>query len=696
MTINLADKLRLQIGVPTGGLPNLLANPDGRALTAGWSSVSSAMQIDRFDLGDGPFIQLRQLSGVDPYAYTDPALCPAGRYVAASFQTRTATGSPTVAYFTILVQCLDADGAVLATSSTSGFLQHSSGTTRSYSNPVLAPAGTVAARMQVRLFGNTSGGAPVSGSYIWLSDAMLTHAATSAALTAGYGYEPPHDWLDVLGPTHEISTDTSALNLGTLTAEILDADLDPALVDTVRPGKPVRLQALVDGVWEDVFTGTTSNGTTAYDKRKGGDLSEKGAVRVTLSATNAIAPLSNLGESRGVETIADLRQLVRGRGVGWRINGSTSAYFAPLSVISRNDSASILDQIAITRDSNLGYAWVDRHNWLNVTATSSSTAQLALTDDVAGATEDLVYSYVDADVAYSTGSCINEVTIKFLRYNAEEQSTEEIAYGPYRDEASIATYGAYTAEFTIQAPAEDEFAIQLYAASILTANAVPQITARTVVINARDDLGVQVAATADLYAPVRVVYADRVDSVVRISSIKHTISATNDGGKWLTTYGFEPASGVAAPTVTPSPPAVVNAVGLLSSRYRTTTQALSNNVETTVNFDAAVDADGIPYASGVWTVPKKGRYLVSATVTFAVNGTGTRQARLQKNGSGYVKIGSAGGTTQSHISAEVSDTVKCNAGDTLRILALQSSGGNLDVAGGTSKWTTASITYLGI
>jgi len=697
--VRVADKLRLQIAVPTGGLPNLLQNPDGRDLTAGWSSVSSAMQIDRYDLddGSGPFVQLRQLGGVDPYAYTDPVPCPAGEYVAASFQTRAATGSPAVPYFVVLVQCLNAAGAVIATSTSSGYLQHSSGT-RSYANPVQAPAGTTSARMQVRLYGNTSGAAPTSGSYIWLTDAMLTHAGFPLTPASAYGYQPPHNWLDVLGPTHSINVDTSALNLGTLTAEILDADLDPALVDTVRPGKPVRLQALVDGTWEDVFTGTTALGTTAYDKRKGGDLTEKGAVRVTVTANNAIAKLSNLGEARGVQNIADLRQLVRGRGVGWRINGSTSAYFAPLTVISRNDSASILDQIAITRDSNLGFAWIDRHNWLNVESASPSTAEVALTDDPGSATEDLVYSYVDADVGYSTTSCINEVTVKFLRYNASTQETEEIAYGPYRDEASIATYGPFGAEFTIQGVTEDPIAIGIYAANILAANAVPQAGARSVTINAQDETGVRTAATTDLYTPVRVVYADRVDSVARVSSIKHQITATNDGGKWLTTYGFEPINSVASPTVTPSPPATPNAAGLCSTRWRSTSQSFASLTLTTLILDSADVDDGIPYdtSTGVWTVPTRGRYLVNAQVQWASLGAVTAHNRWLwvYKGSDIVRQVVAGFVNLNQ-ALSLAAIVKCEAGDQISIRAQQGHSAAVNAQGGLAKYTFGDITYLG-
>src|SRR5690606_1711953 len=66
------------------------------------------------------------------------------------------------------------------------------------------------------------------------------HLRLEVAATAG---PAPTEWIDILGPTFGITVERNGLDVGTLTASIADAVLDPASAETVQPGKQLRLLA---------------------------------------------------------------------------------------------------------------------------------------------------------------------------------------------------------------------------------------------------------------------------------------------------------------------------------------------------------------------------------------------------------------------------------------------------------------------
>ena len=84
--------------------------------------------------------------------------------------------------------------------------------------------------------------------------------------------------------------------------------------------------------------------------------------------------------------------------------------------------------------------------------------------------------------------------------------------------------------------------------------------------------------------------------------------------------------------------------------------------------------------SGVYTCPVAGIYEVSGVMGFAANGTGSRYFTVQRNGSGNVILNApsttVSGTVDTHLVIP-SALIQCNAGDTLRLRAFQSSGGSL-------------------
>ncbi len=382
------------------------------------------------------------------------------------------------------------------------------------------------------------------------------HLRLEVAATAG---PDPSEWVDILGPTFSITVERSGLDVGTLTASIADASLDPAAVATVQPGKQVRLLANVGGGWLPLFTGDLSRATASYAHAKGGSPDDPKAVRIEVTATDLASRVASLREPRGVHTIEALRALLGDAAIPYTINGTSDGGTTP-TVVALNDNASLMDQVAIARDSALGYAWVgaDGRLWAADRANMPTAPVVTYTDvppDVPHFYDERpprVRSYSDIEVGYSTEECINHVTIEFLRYKPVEGVTEPVTYGPYVDEDSVSAWGVRSATYTISALTEDEAEIQSYAASVLAANSTPQVRVRSMRVPVVDADDLNAVAGADLYAPVRVVYADRFDGTVRLEGIRHEIAPES----WIVDYTIAGLETAALPSVTPNPPGV--------------------------------------------------------------------------------------------------------------------------------------------
>lgn len=378
--------------------------------------------------------------------------------------------------------------------------------------------------------------------------------STRTTLGEAFNFAESNDWRDILGPTSEISIKRAALDVGTMSAVITDALLDPAVTSDIRPGKKVRVRTLIDNIWESIYEGVLTAANTSYDKPKTAGAEVK--TRIEVQASDAISVLANQGETRGVATIATLPFILEGKMVPWNVNGSGNQV-ANATVAWINENASVLDQIALTRDSALGYAWVDRNGVLQVwNNTSMPTSSVATFSDVASA-DPTWLSYTAIDANFSTETCINEVGVKWLRYKPSKNTTEEITYGPYKDVASIATWGNHRADFTIGGASESLGNIQAFASAILTANSTPVIRCNSLTMPVRNDYERKWATMLDLYTKVSVKYDTKIDTNLRITSIEHIITPD----KWQVNYGFDVVGSVAAPTWTPSP----NAAGNTSS-----------------------------------------------------------------------------------------------------------------------------------
>lgn len=189
--------------------------------------------------------------------------------------------------------------------------------------------------------------------YAWTGTA---HASASKRTNTNLTGLAAVEWRNLIGPTHSIKVARESLNVGTLEAELLDANLDPATSSTLRPGGAVRLLALVGGVWEPLFVGETDRLTVQYDDKR----RPVRPPRVSLTAVDMTRRLAGAQRTQGVGEVAHLPHVLEGAGVPWNVDGSTAQLLAAPTVVSVNDNATALDQIALTRDSKAAHAWVDR------------------------------------------------------------------------------------------------------------------------------------------------------------------------------------------------------------------------------------------------------------------------------------------------------------------------------------------------
>lgn len=514
--------------------------------------------------------------------------------------------------------------------------------------------------------------------YAWTGTA---HASTSTETTSSYAFIEPTQWQNILGPTHEIKINRRGLDVGLMSATILDALLDPSVSDTIRPGKKIRVQTYssdaeypyITSNWESLFEGILTSANVTYDKDK--VVGSTVETRIQISASDAIATLANQGESRGVANMTDLPYIMEGKGVPWSINGNGNQVTSA-TVVSINANASILDQIAITRDTNSAYACVNRQGVLQTFPTGSNTYGLASFSDSPTQVNSsgLWRGYTDIDVSFSTEECINQVYVKWLRYDVGTDTTTEVTYGPYEDAASIAEWGPRQATFTIHGATEVEANIAAYAADVLTANATPAVKVNSLAFKVKDQDTLNAAVWNDLNEKTDVVWQG-VTYTSRINGIEHSITPED----WTVRLTMASEDTVAAPTWVPSPPVESITEQPFAIGYRTTTAGsyASGSWLAYGTADSQVLRGGITYngATGAYTVPRDGVYTITGQVGWAVNTTAWRGIALTVGGVAH--YGYAAAVTGTATIPHVTFTKYLTAGSVITPTMRQQSGGNL-------------------
>lgn len=390
----------------------------------------------------------------------------------------------------------------------------------------------------------------------WLYDWTGTpNGSTSTAQTVPgafqYTYVDPYNYANVLADTHSIDIDRDELNVGTLTATVINSALDPASSSIIAPGRRCRLTAKTgpddtDASWSPIFTGKLIQGEVSYDLLQA---QESRRARITLTATDNLTKLAQVAAPVGVGTIAEVPYLLEGAGVPWNVNGSGNQVASAVAA-AYNDSSTVVDQVALARDSALGYAWVDRFNVLNV----FDAAQMSPT--VKAVLDETSYN-TDISIDFDTARVINAVQVALLTYDAGHGVAGSTNY-PSDDGAYVlpGTDGDHMQTFTVTgiAPAN----IPAFANSIMAANGTPQRRVNSLVLPITVE-NVSDFAALDLYDLVEVINERaNLDENHRIIGITHSITAQasgtgGPGAKWLMTLTFAADGTVAMPQLLPAP-----------------------------------------------------------------------------------------------------------------------------------------------
>lgn len=363
-------------------LLNLVTNPSFEVDLSGWTAANSTLARTTVSASVGTAsMQINNPIPSPQYnaATTDVAVEGGKDYtLSARFSPWASGGSPR-----LIITWLDGGGTPLDASGPAT----TAGTWTTFAITHTAPPGATMARLTVGHTNPSSGYTRVDAvafhegtsatyfdgttaaagtySYAWTGAA---HASTSKRTNTNLTGLAAVEWRNIIGPTHSIKTARESLNVGTLEAELLDANLDPATSSTLRPGGAVRLLVLVNGVWEPLFVGETDRLTVKYDDKR----RPVRPPRVSLTAVDMTRRLASAQRTQGVGAIADLPHVLEGAGVPWNVNGSTAQLLASPTIVSVNDNATALDQIALTRDSTAAHAWVDRNGALVATTAAGN------------------------------------------------------------------------------------------------------------------------------------------------------------------------------------------------------------------------------------------------------------------------------------------------------------------------------------
>lgn len=364
---------------------------------------------------------------------------------------------------------------------------------------------------------------------------------TDTAMAANAG-APTVLWENVLGPTLEVIVRREEFDLGTMSATILDSTLDPAVADTLRPGRRVRLTAMSGaGAFESLFTGTLDAVNVEYDLRTR-KASDPKHTKISLSAVDAMQALGAMKRKHGVDNVSELPYMLEDGSLldalpfPWDCDGWTG-HLGGATITSSNDNASAADQVALTRDGALGYAWVDRQGVLVARSTLPATVDYTFDEGV----------YSDLDLSFDPRRVINSVEMRQLFYDAGTDETTEGGGDIYQDPASVQTWGKRQRTFTLTSTKLATYAD--FPGAVFAANASPRIQPRSLTVPIHTDPDRAARAFIDLYDLVRVSNVDKgIDEQVRVTSLEHRI--TTD--MWLMVVGFAGDTTVAIPQRQPS------------------------------------------------------------------------------------------------------------------------------------------------
>ena len=163
------------------------------------------------------------------------------------------------------------------------------------------------------------------------------------------------------------------------------------------------------------------------------------------------------------------------------------------------------------------------------------------------------------------------------------------------------------------------------------------------------------------------------DLLYASSSTVRARLAIGSSGESLIVSGGVPAWGDPTP------------VGMYAHAYASSSQTISDNTQTNVTLDTLVQAGGFTLASNALTVPTTGLYVIGWLMQWGADATaGVGEIRMRVNDAAITGLTAAYATLVSGVaqSSAVSKPKVLTAGDTLKLYALQITGGNRGLGGG--------------
>lgn len=391
------------------------------------------------------------------------------------------------------------------------------------------PAGAVYVTMLVivRRTGNIN---PVAGDYVRFRYAMLVQS--NATIGTTYNYVEPFQFTDVFSSVTDITVDRKAFDSGLLSVRLVDAALNPSTNALLRPGKVVRLMAQhpTSGEWAPFYYGKISGADVTYRRKRRQNIGDKGTVTIDLKAVDGFNTLAQSASPQSVLGIANLPDVLEGKGLRWNCDGWKRHITAtPVAII---DNAKTVDQLALTRDTAQGYVWIDRFGVVQAWTNYGTAEQAYFTDQPSN----IDPSYLrDIDVNLNTDRVVNNIYFKVVQADGSE-----LTYGPWVNAPSMAQWGpravTYTGLVGINA--------DTVAAAVFAAQANPVDTINSLTMPVKDAMTFEHATRLDIYDAVQVTYGSLVHTV-RITGIKHSITTDS----WTVDYTFDTVDGSPAPIV---------------------------------------------------------------------------------------------------------------------------------------------------
>ena len=400
-----------------------------------------------------------------------------------------------------------------------------------------APAGAATFTLNMRL--------------IWPSDTPATtveHRFSRALVQVGTAttVQPEEfpTFRNIFNTAQSVTISRSAMGASEIKLVTADATYDPAVSTLIRKGARAEISSSLNDLidpdnFERMWTGKVDDVRAKY-------LPSKGTTRpvITISFTDGNADLAATPRSGGYAALNKLPNVLEGSVVPWNVTGQTGQSSAENTPDWTNDNATALDQVAITRDTNHAYAWLDRFGVFNVhgDATIETYTRVWSVDESR--------FNGNAEPQFSPDDLINTVMIKALRQIGDQ--TEEWSYGPFEDRASIDVHDPRSATFTVGVPLGTVVSAghwDAFVAEVFARNAQPYKTYKSLPFFIDGVNNNLFFATVDLGDLVEITSPSVgfVEEPFRVSDVKHTITQTS----WVMELGFTKPDSIAAPTTQP-------------------------------------------------------------------------------------------------------------------------------------------------